>query len=255
MGRTLDKIGISCVAALLSFLLFFRLTRSIAIAALCALLGIAVLALFFSFFRPKAPKNRLSKRNFVRYVLLNGSSVLKKMIKKAFEGTYTVSDAEEQTLLIGEKRILLYYAYKFGSLSEEDVAKSYRIAQKHDCEEIYALTNHLDRKAIAVTEYIPQKVNVIGASALYKYLLKKDLIPPKDAMKKKGGKVLHLLKTAINAGNAKYYILAGLSTSLLALFTPVTTYYIVFAFINLALAIACVLFSEKSEGENRLFKQ
>lgn len=254
MGKTFDKVGVSLIAAMLFFLLFMRVTHSIAMGVICALLSVIVLASFFALLRPRAPKHLLSKKNFVRYILLKGTGELKSLVEKSFEEKYPVKDADGHTLLCGKSPALLYYAYKFGSLSEEDVAKSYRLAEKHGCPAIYALTNHLDRKAIAVTEYIPQKFTVISATTLYKYLLKKSLIPPKEALEKKSGKVSKFLKTALNAGNTKYYIWAGLSTALLALFTPITTYYILFAFVNLALAVACLLFSEKSEGNDELFK-
>ena len=58
-----------------------------------------------------------------------------------------------------------------------------------------------------------------------------------------------------NGSNAKYYVWAGLSTALLALFTPITAYYILFSFLNLALATGCLLLSEKNEGKNGLFKE
>ena len=196
----------------------------------------------------------MSKRNYIRYVLLNGNATIKSAVEASFAGKYEWEEAEGHTVLVGEERRLIYYTYKFGSLSEEDVAKSYRLAEKYRCEAIYALTNHLDRKAIAVAEYIPQRFTVIGASALYKYLLKKGLVPPKEAMERKKGKGGAFLKTALNARNAKFFVWAGLSTALLALFTPITTYYIVFSFINLLVALACVLFSEKSEGRDELFK-
>ena len=73
-------------------------------------------------------------------------------------------------------------------------------------------------------------------------------------MERKKGKRLSFLKGALNARNAKYFIWAGLSTALLALFTPVTAYYLVFSFLNLILAALCVAGSERSEGKDGLFK-
>ena len=255
MGKTFDKIGVSLIAALLSFLLFYRLSQSILVAAITAILACSAAVLFVRLLKPREPKDRIGKRNFVRYVLLHGNGILKKAIEASFDGKCECEDADGHTVLALKERILVYYTYKFGSLSEEDVAKSYRLAEKNDCTAIYALTNHLDRKAIAVTEYIPQSFTVVGASAIYKYLSKKGLLPPKDALGRKKGKRLSVLKTALNASNAKYFIWAGLTTSLLALFTPITTYYIVFSFVNLILAIASMLCSEKNEGKNELFKE
>ena len=255
MGKTIDKIGVAMIAALLSFLFFFRLTGSIAIGAICSILLGATLTLLFRILCPRGPKHLLSKRNYIRYVLLNGNAVLKQAVEASFAGRYECEQADGHTVVVGETRSLIYYTYKFGSLSEEDVAKSYRLAQRTDCEAIYALTNHLDRKAIAVAEYIPQRFTVIGVSTIYKYLLKKGLIPQKEAMQRKKGKRLSFLKSALDARNAKYFIWAGLCTALLALFTPVTTYYIVFSFLDLAIAIACVTLSEKTQGKGGLFKE
>lgn len=254
MGKTFDKVGITLIAALLSFFFFTRLTGSIRVGMISALLFTAILIMIPRLIRPRTPRHLLSKRNFIRYILLNGNSTLKELIRLSFPAHITLEEAEGHTILAGEERILLYFAYKFGSLSEEDVAKSYRLARKYGCSEIYALTNHLDRRALAVTEYIPQRFTVTSASAIYKYLLKKSLIPTKEVLEKPNGMVLKFFKTALNENNAKFYIWAGLSTALLALFTPITTYYIVFSFLNLALSVACVCLSEKSQGKNRLFK-
>ncbi len=255
MGKTVDKVGLSLAGLLLSFLVAFRVTKSIFVSLVCAVLFVATVGLFVAMIRPKTPKHLLSKRNFIRYVLLKGSCVLKELVESALSD-HPCETAGDHTILLSDGvRTLVYYAYKFGSLSEEDVAKSYRIAETHQCDEIYVLTNHLDRKALAVAEYIPQKYNVVNASTLYKYLSKKDLIPQKEALPKKNGKASNLFKTLLRAENAKYYVWAGLTTALLALFTPITTYYIVFSFINLALATATILLSERSNGKNKLFKE
>ena len=152
--------------------------------------------IFLSLLRPRAPKDVLSKRNFIRYVLLWGNGVLRQAVHTALAGKYDATEVGDHTLLTrGEERILVYYAYKFGSLSEDDVAKSFRLAEKHGCESIYALTNHLDRKAMAVAEYVKQRFSVINASTLYKFLLKNGLIPKKEALRRKSGKASDLLKT------------------------------------------------------------
>ena len=255
MGKTVDKFGVCLIGALLSFLLFYRLTRSIVAAAIASILACSTVVLFVRLIKPREPKNRIGKRNFIRYVLLNGNDTLKKAIEASFEGRFQTEEVDGHTVLDTKERTLVYYTYKFGSLSEEDVAKSYRLAEKTGCKAIYALTNHLDRKAIAVTEYIPQKFTVIGAAAIYKYLSKRGLLPPKEALSRKKGKRLSALKAAFTAANAKYFVWAGLTTSAIALFTPLTAYYIVFSFVNLILAVTCMLLSEKSEGRNELFKE
>ena len=254
MGKTFDKIGVSMIAALLAFLLFFRITKSIALAAISAILSCCVCVLFLRLIRPREPKNLIGKRNFIRYVLLNGNRALKTAVETSFTGICETEEAEGHTILHLKERTRLYYTYKFGSLSEEDVAKSYRLAEKTGCAAIYAITNHLDRKALAVTEYIPQRFTVINAATLYKYLEKRGLIPKKEALPKKKGKAIKFLQAAFNREHTKYYVWAGLSTALLALFTPITTYYIVFSFINLALAMATIFLGERSAGEDHLFR-
>lgn len=256
MGKTFDKAGASSLLLLLAFLLFYRVTKSLWIAIVAAALTFLTAILFLSLLRPRAPKDFLSKRNFVRYVLLWGNGTLRQAVHAALAGRYDAQEVGDHTLLTqGNERILVYYAYKFGSLSEDDVAKSFRIAEKHGCESIYALTNHLDRKAMAVAEYVKENYTVINASTLYKFLLKKGLIPKKDALRRKSGKAFDLLKTFLKAENAKYYVWAGLATALLALFTPITAYYLAFSFLNLALATAAILFSEKNDGRNELFRE
>ena len=256
MGKTLDKVGLSLILLLLSFLLFYRLTGSVLTSIFAALLLIAAVILFLAVIHPRAPKDKLSKRNFIRYVLLNGNAVLKDIVKQSLAQGYEIKEAGEHSVLTaGDERVLIYYAFKFGSLSEEDVAKSYRIAQQEGCSVIYALTSHLDRKALAVAEYIPQRFTVVNATTLYKYLSKRNLIPKKEALPRKSGKALGFFRSALKRDHAKYYIWAGLTTALLALFTPITTFYIVFSFINLALATTTMVLSERSDGKDRLFRE
>ena len=256
MGKTIDKVALTLLLSVLAFLLCYRLTDSVYISTAAALLLVVAVNLLLSFLHPRTPKNRLSKRNFIRYVLLKGNGELKRIVSSSFSVTLQATDVGEHTMLVcGENRILVYYAYKFGSLSEEDVAKSYRIAELQGCQEIYALTNHLDRKTLAVAEYIPQRFTVINAGTLYKYLSRRGLVPKKEALPKKNGKAFRFFNFALKAEHTKYYIWAGLTTALLALFTPITTYYIVFAFINLALATATIFLSEKGDGRDRLFKE
>lgn len=255
MGKTFDKVGLSLTVFLLFFLVAFRVTKSFFVSLICAALFLATVGFFIALIHPKAPKRLLSKRNFIRYVLLKGTGALKDLVETALSPLPCETASDHTVITSDAGRTLVYYAYKFGSLSEEDVAKSYRLAEKHQCDEIYALTNHLDRKSLAVAEYIPQKYNVINASTLYKFLSKKNLIPQKEALPKKNGKASNPFRTLLRAENAKYYVWAGLTTALLALFTPITIYYIVFSFINLLLATATMLLSERNNGKNKLFKE
>ena len=256
MGKSIDKVAISLLLFLLAFLLFYRLTDAVLTSIFASVLVVATIALFLALIRPKTPKDKLSKRNFIRYILLKGNTALKDILSIAFSGKYEIRDIGDHTVLsVDGEKILVYYAYKFGSLSEEDVAKSYRIAERENCDAIYALTGHLDRKALAVTEYIPQRFTVINAQTLYKYLSKRDLIPKKEALPRKKSRALGLLRSAFKRDHTKYYLWAGLTTALIALFTPIVTYYIVFSFVNLMLAIMTVVFSERSDGKDQLFRE
>lgn len=255
MGKTVDKILLSILFSTLLFVLFFTLTKSLWVGAICALLTIGIFYLFLKIIHPKTPKDRLSKRDFIRYVLLNGNSELKERVENSFKDAL-ISDAEGNTVLEKNKeKSLLYYAYKFGALSEEDIAKAYRIARSHSLEKIYVLTNHSERKALAVTEYIPQKVTIIGASTLYKYLLKRGEIPSKSVFLRKKKRVANFFRVAVSGANVKYYCIAGLSTSLLSLLSPLRIYYMAFSFFNLFLAIISLANSERNAGECDIFKE
>ena len=256
MGKALDKTLLSILSATVLFVLFYTLTDSVILGAIAALLALLSFRFLLHSIRPKTPKDRLSLRDFIRYVLLNGNSVLKSAIELSFPTDATVTDADGNTLVTeGEKRYLLYYAFKFGALSEEDVAKCYRLAKKYDAHAIYALTNHAERKALAVTEYVPQRFSVVSAHTVYKYLMKKGLLPTKSCFCRKKTKVSNFFRIVINGSNVKYYLICGLSTSLIALITPFRIYYLTFAFLNLLLAILSLVFSEKNAGDCELFKR
>lgn len=254
MGKTFDKIILSLLAALVLFLGFYAFTDSYLSSAICSILFCGIVMLVRGIKRPKTPKNKMSKREFVRTVLLNGNSYLKSRTERALRAICLVGDADGNTLVEKDgKKAIVYYAYKFGSLSEEDVAKSYRLACAYGAETIYALTSHTERKALAVTAYIPQKFVIVSAGTLYKYLLRAGLIPEKEKGKKEGKKAGAILRSALTARNAKYFIFAGFSTALVALLTPFAAYYVAFAFVNLILAALSIFFSEKDQGKNDLF--
>ena len=255
VGKSIDKFLLSILAALFLFVLFYTLTDSILIGALTSILTVFFFAFLLKTVRPRSPKDRLSLRDFIRYVLLNGNEVLKKAVELSFPNGTDLKEAEGNTLFFdGNSRNLIYYAFKFGSLSEEDVAKCYRLAERYGAESIYALTNHSERKALAVTEYIPQRFSIVGASTIYKYLLKRDLIPSKHVFRHKKTKTANFFRAVINGSNVKYYLICGLSASLISLLTPLRVYYLVFAFLNLILAVLSLLFSEKNTGECEIFK-
>ena len=254
MGKIFDKIILSALAALVLFLGFHFFTGSYAISTALSLLTLAIFLLLSNRKKTFAPSRFLSKRDFIRSVLLNGNEYLKALVERALASDHTIEETRSGTILKKDgRKALVCYAYKFGSLSEEDVAKCYRLAKSAGADEIYALTNHTERKALAVTAYIPQRFTIIGAGTIYKYLMKKRLIPEKTKGKTERKKAGVLLRSALTASNAKYFVFAGFSTALVALLTPFAVYYIAFAFLDLILASLSLILSEKDAGKNDLF--
>ena len=219
------------------------------------ILTLCCFALALKLLRPKAPRDILSQRDFVRYILLNGNATLRDLVVRSFPQGTSSFDVDGNTILREQNECcLIYYAYKFGALSEEDVAKCYRLATKHNVTIIYALTNHSERKALTVTEYIPQRFNIVNTATIYKYLIKRGLIPSKEVFKHKKSKITNFFHVIINKTNIKYYLICGLSASLISLITPLKVYYLVFAFLNLFLGVLSLIFSERNVGKFELFK-
>ena len=256
MGKTIDKILLSVLSSVFTFILIYTFTDSVIIALTISILLIAVFYLFTKSIKTKTPKNRLSKRDFIRYILLNGNRTLKTIVECAIQPPISKLDADDNTILIEDNhKYLVYYAYKFGAISEEDVAKCYRIAKSFGADTIYALTNHSERKALAVAEYIPQKFTIVGATTLYKFLKKTDLIPKKEELLKRKTKITNIVRIVLNGSNVKYYLVAGASSIFISAFTPYRTYYMLFAFLNLILAALSIAFREKNAGECDIFKR
>ena len=108
MGKTVDKVALSLLLSVLAFLVAYRLTQSVWVGSAASLLLIVAVALFLSFIHPRTPKNRLSKRNFIRYVLLKGNGELKRIVCLSFPDELRSADAGEHTLLsYGKERILI----------------------------------------------------------------------------------------------------------------------------------------------------
>ena len=89
--------------------------------------------------------------------------------------------------------------------------------------------------------YFPCKTELVSSKVFIESLKKTDLLPDIPDDKKQKPKLALLLKGIINRKCAKYYLLSGLSMAILAFFTPLTLYYLVFCTISLTLGGLCIL--------------
>lgn len=253
MGKSIDKAIIILLSIITAFLLFSYIADSYFTGIICTALLACIVSIFIVKNQKRSPKDSISKREFVRRILLEGNGYLTDIFSHCIGNSYTiVKDGDSLILTAENKSILIYPAYKFGSLSEEDIAKSYRIAVKHNSDKIFVLTNHTERKALAISEYIPQKISIISVKTLYGFLAKKELLPQKTINNKKR-KIGIILKECISYSNIKFFLFAAFSTAFVAFFTPFKLYYIIFACINVLLAFLTLLFAGKGQNERDFF--
>ncbi len=137
------------------------------------------------------------------------------------------------------QKYLVCVAYKFINLTQEDIAGAYREAVKNGIEHVFILARAKDRKTLTLGAILPITLEYPDKYAVYKYLKRHNALPekPKKNKKQRVKPDLRALGSVIlEPRKAKYYLFLALTFALLALFTPLKTYYLVFAIVPLTLS-------------------
>jgi hypothetical protein len=246
MKSFFDKALLTVAVSLLIFLLSSYISGSF----IAGLLSLTLSALIFFFLhktvRFKKPEI-LSKKDFMRLLLLEGRDYVTETMRRVFSVFYDTEAIKEGiTVKIGDKIILVYNGFKFGALSEEDVAASYRAAKQENIDEIYFFYNTADRRAFALANFIEQKIHLMPFKIFYKLAERAKALPLPSKIKKPRRWGL-IFKSAVSYVNIKYFLFASFSTALLSLFTPLRVYYLIFSAVNVLLAIIVAIISAKEE--------
>lgn len=246
MNSYFDKFLLIATICLIVFLFASYITDSFIIGLCIVALVISAIFFFTKKFYNK-DEEKISKKDYMRTLLLEGKDYILEQMRKVFSAFYTTEIIKEGvTIEINGNRIIIYNGFKFNALNEEDVANAYRAAKYLETEEIYFFYNTANRRALTLSNYISCKAHLLSYKSFYRLAKKANVLPPKIKTKKPRRWGL-IFKSVASYANIKYFLFAAVSTGLLSIVTPLRTYYLIFAIVNLILAIIIVIITSKQE--------
>lgn len=230
-----DRFIISITLFLLSFALFSYLLDSYIISAL---IGGGFSILFLLLIRLIKPRENITIDEFAKRILLFGKEESDKLIEKL-----NPNAVKTEYGYINNNGIILN-KLKYSPLSEEDIASAYRLAIKENIENIAIYCLRVDKKAILLINELLQTVKTVPIKKLYSQLKKENILPDKaQKIKKKGFKGLIVGLYYIPT---KHFLFVGLVLAILSLISPIKLYYLIFAFINIAIGLILEIIKKKS---------
>lgn len=232
-----DRIIFSIVAFLLFFALFAYLFNSYLIALLLSF-GLCLVCFFIMSHIKR--KDVISTDAFAKRLLLLGKEESDKLIEK-LHPTAVKTDYGyllDDTIVINK--------IKYSSLSEEDIASSYRLAVKENIDKVKIYCLKVDKRGILLINELLIKVETVNIKKMYNELKRGSLLPEKPPkLKKKGIKGLFVGLIFIPT---KGFLFASVSLAILSLLSPIKLYYLVFAFTNALIGLIVEIIKNRRQA-------
>ena len=152
------------------------------------------------------------------------------------------------------EKVLVCPNYRFSNCSNEDVAKFYRMAKKHNINKVRVLSKLNSRSTIMFARSLDIEFEFVSSRAVRKYLFNHNALPEainkfsvkkesfvKEFMKKSSAQKWEFFSMMFTKKRAKYFFISSVSTSLIGLFTPYKWYYITVSIITLIGGVVCLV--------------
>ena len=207
-------------------------------------------------FRKDKINTKCSFNAFIKYYALEGNGKIKEKIKE-YLAKLEIAEEGNDYLIInnGNKLECVFFAFKFSSLSQEDIAKCYRLAKEKKAVKAYILGRNTMRTTLSLLSEINLNIIFISAKQLYKCLNKCNLLPELNTFPKvkKRNKLKTFLAIFFSKNNAKHFLFCGVILALMSLITPIKIYYYTISGITLLFAICCLFAPAETNLGKSLF--
>lgn len=256
MNRFIDYFALRIALFFLIFvicqLIFEKLSVSLSV---CILVFFAAV-LIMEILRKDKNESKCPYNSFVRYFALEGNNALKEKIKD-YISPMEITEEGSDFLIIqnGNEKECIYFAFRFSSLSQEDIAKCYRVCKEREIKKGYILGKDTVRTTLSLAGELNLNINFISAKQLYRCLKNKNLLPvtaTKTKIKRKG-KIKFFLSVFFSKNNVKHFLFGGIILALMSLITPLKVYYLSVAAITLAFSLICLFAPGEITGSKGLF--
>lgn len=231
------RIIVFVLAFVITSLYIDNLWLSVAIAATVTLLASLLLDLI------TGGRHRRAYAAYADSLIFGGNSAVMAEVEKV---TGLKGDITDNYLFAENK--LVINAVKFGNVTGDEIIRYYRLHNKLHAEETYIIARHLDRKAMSVLNSVDANIIYIPLKRVY-HLSKPEKTQNTNRRRRKFSDAF---RYALSRSNATKYLFTALVLSVMSIFTPLKTYYLVLSGVTALLAVLSLSpIGENSGGGKR----
>ena len=236
MGIRIDKFLLCVIVFLAAWIALSLAGARLWICALGAF-GASILCALLLAHR-RARSDCPTYRDYITYCILEGDDVLKPQIADMLG-----EQAQDMGEYFAVGDTAYFYWLKFGSLGADTVVRYYRLCKQRGFTKAVILTASKDRKLISIGKRISACTIVFrDFHSVYRYHKRRDTLPRIVPPRLRVRETLALaLSVAFAPSNAKRFVWIALVLFGLSFLTPLRTYYLILAAVQLILAAICLI--------------
>lgn len=237
MGNRIDKIWIGLILFLGVWIVLSLLKMPLWV---CAASGaIALLPyLIWCYTRTERSGDRESYRTYLLQSMILGDDCIKPQISAMLgEGA---TDMGEYFLSDGTA---YFYWIKFGSISADTVVRYYRLCREHGISKAVIFTTSKDRKLLSITRQLRDcSMHMQDYRIVYRYHKQHHSLPHLTMHRPPRRERMQIVAEQVfSPANARRFLWVGCVIFLLSFLTPIRTYYLIVAGINLLFSLICLI--------------
>lgn len=213
------------------------------------ILSIPTALLVFKKLNAKKSKQKLKKaqnaqkQECIASLNLNDRSANIELFSKALSNAGQNAKRQNNTLILHDKKVCLFFCFSFDNVSKTDVVRAYNSAPKDYT--TYLFSDVFSPEVIDFIRRFNKKIIAVDGVATYKFLKQNNCIPTNriDFSQEKqtfSSAITNLIKKK----NAKRYLSLGVTFLILSWLVPIKTYYIVMGCLFLIFSLTCRLFGK-----------
>lgn len=249
MSKLIDRIVLISIIFIISILWLTYLSKSVTLSiGLSALLCIIVAILI----KPREKNKKIKAEDYVPKLSAMKSSELNNLILSVLSDKCAPKITSNNLIVINENELVLPII-RISEVSVDEIRRLSEKTKKKGFQKLILVIASYDKINFAkISPYLATPVEFISFDNVICALNKINALPPLNKAKIKKQKYRELFASALKRKNGKYFLFSGLTMAFLAVFTPLTLYYLIFSTLTLVLAVLCFL--KKAEKNPSLLK-
>lgn len=238
MNKITDRIVLITILFLLFTLWITYLSKNpllsiIISSALCIIIGILI--------RPRKKKTVIKADEYLPKLCAMSNKDLGDMIIKVISKDIHPK-ISPKGLITADGKMLILPLLKMREITADEICKLSESAKRLSYKKLILITYSHDKTGYEkIKPYLSTPVEFLGIDKVLNALEKCNDLPEINKKQVVKQKFSILFKSATKRKNGKYFLISGLSTAFLSVFTPLTLYYLIFSTIMLTASICCFL--------------